>query len=56
VQREEDSTACSALNVFLSDLKKKKKINLTMDSEDVELSLIKTRLLKELHLGIYMIY
>ena len=48
--REEDSNACGALNVFLSELRKGK-INLTMDSEDVELSLIRTRLLKEIPFG-----
>lgn len=48
--RKEDSNACGALNVFLNELKSRKP-NLTMDNEDVELSLIKTRLLGELPYG-----
>ncbi len=48
--RKEDSNACGALNVFLAELKSKKP-NLSMDNEDVELSLIKTRLLREIPYG-----
>ena len=50
VGRTEISNACGALNVFLGELKSKKP-NLAMDSEDVELSLIKTRLLREIPYG-----
>jgi len=48
--RTENSKACGALNVFLDELKTKK-LNLEMDSEDVELSLIRTRLLREIPYG-----
>ncbi len=48
--RTEISNACGALNVFLGELKSKKP-NLSMDNEDVELSLIKTRLLREIPYG-----
>ena len=48
--RTENSNACGALNVFLGELKNKKP-NLSMDSEDVELSLIRTRLLREIPYG-----
>jgi hypothetical protein len=50
IGRTEDSNACGALNVFLGELKSKKP-NLSMDNEDVELSLIRTRLLKEMPYG-----
>jgi hypothetical protein len=50
VGRTEDSNACGALNVFLGELKNKKP-NLVMDNEDVELSLIRTRLLREIPYG-----
>lgn len=50
VGRTEDSNACGALNVFLGELKNKKP-NLAMDNEDVELSLIRTRLLREIPYG-----
>jgi hypothetical protein len=48
--RKEESNACGALNVFLKELSGKK-LNLAMDNEDVELSLIRTRLLRELPYG-----
>ena len=48
--RTEQSNACGALNVFLEELKSRKP-NLSMDNEDVELSLIKTRLLREIPYG-----
>ncbi len=48
--RKEASNACGALNLFLGELKTKKP-NLSMDNEDVELSLIKTRLLREIPYG-----
>jgi len=48
--RKEESNACGALNVFLKELSDKK-LNLAMDNEDVELSLIRTRLLRELPYG-----
>lgn len=50
IGRKEASNACGALNVFLGELKAKK-LNLAMDNEDVELSLIRTRLLKEIPYG-----
>lgn len=50
IGRNEDSNACGALNVFLNELKGKK-LNLAMDNEDVELSLIRTRLMKEISYG-----
>lgn len=50
IGRSEPSNACGALNVFLSELRSKKP-NLSMDNEDVELSLIKTRLLREMPYG-----
>src|SRR4030043_2234100 len=50
IGRTEDSNACGALNVFLGELKSKKP-NLSMDNEDVELSLIRTRLLREIPYG-----
>lgn len=50
IGRTETSNACGALNVFLGELKTKK-LNLSMDNEDVELSLIKTRLLREIPYG-----
>ena len=50
IGRTEVSNACGALNVFLGELKSKQP-NLSMDSEDVELSLIKTRLLREIPYG-----
>ena len=50
VGRTEASNACGALNVFLGELKSRKP-NLSMDNEDVELSLIKTRLLREIPYG-----
>ena len=50
IGRTEDSNACGALNVFLGELKSRKP-NLSMDNEDVELSLIRTRLLRELPYG-----
>lgn len=50
IGRTEVSNACGALNVFLSELKGRKP-NLSMDSEDVELSLIRTRLLREIPYG-----
>jgi hypothetical protein len=50
VGRTEDSNACGALNVFLGELKNKKP-KLAMDNEDVELSLIRTRLLREIPYG-----
>lgn len=50
IGRTEASNACGALNVFLGELKSKKP-NLSMDNEDVELSLIKTRLLREIPYG-----
>lgn len=48
--RKEDSNACGALNVFLNELKNGK-LNLFLDYEDIELSLIKNRLLKEMLYG-----
>jgi hypothetical protein len=48
--RKADSHACGALNVFLSELKNRK-TTFTIDNEDIELSLIKTRLLAELPYG-----
>lgn len=48
--RKEVSNACGALNVFLKELKDKK-TNLSMDNEDVELSLVRTRLLREMPYG-----
>jgi hypothetical protein len=48
--RKEDSNACGALNIFLNELRGGK-TNLAMDSEDVELSLIRTRLLGEIPYG-----
>jgi hypothetical protein len=48
--RTEDSNACGALNVLLNELKSRK-MNLSMDNEDVELSLIRTRLLKNIPYG-----
>jgi len=48
--RTEDSNACGALNVFLKELKGGQ-LNLSMDNEDVELSLIRARLLKEIAYG-----
>jgi hypothetical protein len=48
--RKEDSNACGALNVFLNELKGGR-INLAMDNQDVELSLIRTRLLGEIPYG-----
>jgi hypothetical protein len=48
--RKENSNACGALNVFLGELKSKKP-DLIMDNEDVELSLIRTRLLREIPYG-----
>ncbi len=50
VGRTEASNACGALNVFLGELKSRKP-NLSMDNEDVELSLIRTRLLREMPYG-----
>ncbi|MCX7914531.1 MAG: hypothetical protein N2511_08105 [Thermodesulfovibrionales bacterium] len=48
--RFEDSNACGALNVFLGELKSKK-LNTFIDKEDIELSLIKNRLLREIPYG-----
>lgn len=48
--RKEASNACGALNVFLGELRGGK-TNLAMDSEDVELSLVRTRLLREIPYG-----
>jgi hypothetical protein len=48
--REGDSNACGALNVFLGELKVRK-LNLSMDNKDVELSLIRTRLMREIPYG-----
>jgi hypothetical protein len=48
--RKEASNACGALNVFLGELKDRK-LNLSMDDKDVELSLIRTRLLREIPYG-----
>ena len=48
--RKEVSNACGALNVFLKELKDRK-TNLSMDNEDVELSFIRTRLLREIPYG-----
>jgi hypothetical protein len=48
--RTETSNACGALNVFLSELRGKKNMR-AMDNEDVELSLIRTRLLQEIPYG-----
>jgi hypothetical protein len=48
--RKEESNACGALNVFLKELSGKK-LNLAMDNEDVELSLIRMCLLKEIPYG-----
>lgn len=48
--RKEDSNACGALNVFLNELNNRK-LNLSMDYEDIELSLIKSRLLQEIPYG-----
>ena len=48
--RRESSSACGALNVFLGELKNKKAL-LSTDSEDIELSLIRARLLKEIPYG-----
>lgn len=50
IGRTQASNACGALNVFLGELKNKK-TNLSIDNEDVELSLIRTRLLKEIPYG-----
>jgi len=50
IGRTEDSNACGALNVFLNELKGGRP-NLSMDNEDVELSLIRTRLLSEIPYG-----
>jgi len=50
IGRKEASNACGALNVFLNELKGGK-LNLSMDNEDVELSLIRTRLMKEIPYG-----
>ena len=44
------SKACGALNVFLGELQTKKLL-LETDTEDVELSLIRTRLLREIPYG-----
>ncbi|MGB9714943.1 MAG: hypothetical protein ACPL1G_00805 [Thermodesulfovibrionales bacterium] len=48
--RKEESNACGALTVFLNELSSKK-LNIAMDYEDIELSLIRTRLLRELTYG-----
>ncbi len=48
--RKEASNACGALNVFLGELKGRK-LNLSMDNEDVELSLIRMRLMREIPYG-----
>src|SRR4030042_4570311 len=50
IGRTEDSNACGALNVFLGETKSRKP-NLSMDNEDVELSLIRTSLLREIPYG-----
>ena len=48
--RKEASNACGALNVFLGELKGRK-LNLSLDNEDVELSLIRTRLMRRIPYG-----
>jgi hypothetical protein len=48
--RKGESNACGALNVFLKELSNKK-LNLSMDNEDVELSLIRMRLMREIPYG-----
>ena len=48
--RKEKSSACGALNVFLKEMSGGK-LNLLMDNEDVEQSLIKMRLLREIPYG-----
>ncbi|RJR17022.1 MAG: hypothetical protein C4581_08880 [Nitrospiraceae bacterium] len=48
--REEESTACGALNAFQKEMASGK-VNLTMDNEDVEQSLIRMRLLREIPYG-----
>lgn len=50
IGRSEPSNACGALNIFLGELESKKP-NLSMDDEDVELSLMKNRLLVEIPYG-----
>lgn len=50
IGRKEASNACGALNVFLGELRGGR-TNLAMDNEDVELSLIRTRLLREIPYG-----
>lgn len=47
---KEESSACGALCLFLDELKKGK-LNITLDEEDIEESLIKRRLLKEIPYG-----
>jgi len=48
--REEESTACGALNAFQKEMASGR-VNLTMDNEDVEQSLIRMRLLREIPYG-----
>ena len=48
--REGESTACGALNAFQKEMASGR-INLTMDNEDVEQSLIRMRLLREIPYG-----
>ncbi len=48
--REAESTACGALNAFQKEMAGGK-LNLTMDNEDVEQSLIRMRLLREIPYG-----
>lgn len=50
IGRKEDSNACGALNVFLNELRGGR-TRVAMDGEDVELSLIRTRLLEEIPYG-----
>jgi hypothetical protein len=47
---KEDSSACGALCLFLDELNKGK-LHITLDEEDIEESLIKRRLLKEIPYG-----
>jgi len=48
--RDGESTACGALNAFQKEMASGK-VNLTMDNEDVEQSLIRMRLLREIPYG-----
>lgn len=48
--RDEESTACGALNSFQKEMASGR-VNLTMDNEDVEQSLIRMRLLREIPYG-----